>query len=199
MRVRVTALDQAAWYRATDMTAEDLAARLRGEVEPSRAMLIGTAWHAVLENPPSLEFEEAESMGHRFRVECDVDLELPVVRELRAERTYEVDGVSVTLTGAVDGIAGTVITDHKLTNNIDPERYFGSHQWRAYLDIFGADAMDYRLFQAKDEGEVIRITDMQTVRMYRYPGMRGDLMAGVREYLDFIRQYMPEQLEQEAA
>ncbi|MFW5973408.1 MAG: hypothetical protein ACOCTG_05385 [Bacteroidota bacterium] len=181
------------------MEAEDLAARLRGEVGPSRAMEIGTAWHAVLEDPPSLEIEEIESLGHRFRVECDATLELSPIRELRAEHVYEVDGVSVTLTGAVDGLAGTVITDHKLTSRIDPERYFGSYQWRAYLDIFGADAMDYRLFEAKDETDVIRITDMQTIRLYRYPGMREDLIAGIRDYLDFVRQYMPEHLEQKEA
>lgn len=199
LEATVTQLDQLIWFRRLeDMTVDELAARLMGRPEPSRQMEAGTAWHSVLENPPSEPLSAITCNGFHFVIECDAEITLPQVREIRAARAYQVGGVEVRLSGGCDGISGNVVTDHKLTARPDPENYLNSYQWRAYLDIFGADVFEYILYAAKDDGDVIRIRDVAPFRFYRYPGMSDDLMRGIRDYVEFCRDYLPEKL-QEAA
>lgn len=202
MRVHVTDLDQLLWFRRIeDMTTEELISRLRRESPPNRAMAMGTAWHSILENPPSDELLAVERDGFTFLIECDADIELPQVREIRAEKTYMVDGVLVTLTGGCDGITGNVVTDHKLTARPDPEKYLDSYQWRAYLDIYGADVFEYILYHALDrekDGQVI-IKDVMPFRFYRYPEMASDLISGIRDFVEFAKAHLPERFERVAA
>lgn len=204
MRVSVSDLDQLIWYRRIeDMTLEQLLARLRREEPPNRAMLMGTAWHSVLEEPPEDELVAVERDGFNFLIECDAAVDHPQLREIKAEKVYRVNGVDVTLVGKVDGIDGNLVTDHKLTAKPNVENYANSYQWRAYLDIYDADIFDYVVYHAKDLGEdkgnQIIIKDVDTFRSYRYPGMRDDLIVGIREFVEFAREHLPERFEQEKA
>ena len=48
----VTDLDAMVWFRRMeDMETEELVARLRRQSVPNAKMMMGTAFHAVLENP----------------------------------------------------------------------------------------------------------------------------------------------------
>ena len=200
MRVSVTELDQLIWFRKLEsMTTEDLIARLRREEPPNRAMAMGTAWHAVLEEPPEDEILMVSRDGFTFIVETEASITLPQVREIRAEKTYIVDGLPVTLTGGCDGISGNVVYDHKLTDRPNPEKYFDSFQWRAYLDIFGADTFRYVLWHALDKKDTVIIRDVSEFPIYRYPTMRDDLMVGLHDFVHFARQYLPERFETEEA
>ena len=204
MRVHVTDLDQLLWFRRIEaMTTEELVSRLRREEPPNRAMAMGTAWHSVLENPPADELLAVERDGFTFLVECDAEITLPQIREIRAEKTYLIDGLTVTLTGGCDGITGNVVTDHKLTARPDPEKYLDSYQWRAYLEIYSADVFEYILYHALDRGEEkgnqVIIKDVSPFRFYRYPGMENDLLAGIREFVEFARVHLPERLQKAAA
>lgn len=202
MKVHVTDLDQLLWFRRIEsMTTDELVSRLRRESPPNRAMAMGTAWHNILENPPNDELVAVECDGFNFLIECDAEITLPQVREIRAEKTYSVDGVDVTLTGGCDGITGNVVTDHKMTARPDPEKYFDSYQWRAYLDIYGADVFEYVLYHALDRGEdkgnQVIVRDVVPFRLYRYPEMHDDLMAGIREFVEFARVHLPERFDAE--
>ena len=136
MIFHVTDLDSMQWYRKVEsMSSFELIARLQRTSEPNDKMLMGTAWHSVLEDPPD-EIGVVERDGFRFRVECEADIVLPQVREVRAYKNYSVGGCSITLTGKCDGITGNRVYDHKLTFREAPENYFDSYQWRAYLNIF---------------------------------------------------------------
>lgn len=193
LRAYVTDLDQLMWYRRIeDMTLDEICSRLRHESTPNRAMEMGTAWHSVLENPPSDEIEVVKQDGFVFMVETDAEIELPQVREIRTEKTYAVDGVLLTLSGRVDGITGNKITDHKLTARPDPEGYQNSYQWKAYLDMFEADQFEYILYHGTERDSVVTIRDISPFRMYRYPGMADDLLAGIRDYVGFVRRWLPE-------
>lgn len=194
MRLRVSELDQFRYYANSEMTAQELQQRLRGEVPASRKMDAGTAWHAVLENPPA-EVDVIESQGFTFRVECDATLRLPQVREIRAERTYCIDGEPVTLSGGCDGITALLVGDHKLTERPDVERYAQAYQWRAYLELFNATAFDYWLWHAAEKDGVFVIRDMHAVRFWRYPEMHDDLMAGLRDFVEFARFFLPERFD----
>lgn len=192
----VTDLDSLVWFkRIEDMTTAELVARLRRESAPNDKMLIGTAFHKMLENPPD-ELNEVTQDGFTFRIDCDAEIILPQVREIRATKEYHIGGLDVTLTGGCDGITGTKVYDHKLTFRPEPENYFQSYQWRAYLDIYNADSFTYYLYHAIEDGDKISIKEVSQLDMYRYPGMVEDLEDGILEMVEFAREHLPEKIEQ---
>lgn len=199
MKVHVTDLDQLLWFRRIEgMTLEELLARLRREAPPNRAMKIGTAFHSILEDPPEDELITVERDGFNFVIECEAEITLPQVREIRAEKAYQIDGAPVTLTGGCDGISGNVVTDHKLTAKPNPEKYLDSMQWRAYLDIYDADVFEYILYHGLDKGDQIIIRDVSPFRFYRYPEMERDLHAALHEFVAFAREHLPERFKEAA-
>lgn len=192
MKFHVTDLDQMIWYRKIEsMTKEDLVGRLLRTEPANDQMKMGTAWHDILENPPSDSLSEAESGGFTFKVECDGEIILPQIREIRAEKTYTIGNDKVTLAGKCDGITGNKVTDHKLTFRPNPETYFDSYQWRAYLDIFNADVFEYIIYHGAKKKPGVVIKDVSTLTMYRYPGMVKDLESGIRELVQFAKEYLP--------
>ena len=194
--LHVTDLDAYLWYqRIESMTADELRGRLLRTEPPNAAMLAGTAWHSILENPPD-EISTIERNGFTFRVECDAEIALPQVREIRASKSYLVDGVKVTLTGGCDGISGNVVKDHKLTFRPNPETYAESYQWRAYLDIYNANIFQYLLYHAIEKPDAIVIRDVSTMHFYWYPGIRADLEIGIRDLLGFVRERVPEMIKE---
>lgn len=194
LTLHVTDLDQLVWYnRIESKTSDDLIESLLRTSEPNEQMLMGTAWHSILEDPPD-EIDTIENGGFTFRVDFDGEIVLPQIREIRATKTYLVDGVEVTLTGGCDGVTATKVTDHKLTFKPNPGNYFGSYQWRAYLDIYDANVFEYLIYPAVKNGGVVVIKDVISLKMYRYPQMIDDLVYGIQELLWFIRTHVPEMI-----
>jgi hypothetical protein len=186
-----TDLDGWVWYNRLDsMTKDEFIGRLLRTDPPNFKMLAGTAFHSIMENPPDL-ISTINKDGFTFIVDCDVEIQLPQVREIRANKTYFVNGVYVTLTGGTDGITGNRVDDHKLTFDPKPENYFDSYQWRAYLDIYNADMFKYILYHGVEDGNTITIKDVSTMFMYRYPNMQNDLMYKISELLLFTRDNIP--------
>ncbi len=191
MIFHVTDLDALVWYHKTEsMTVGDVLGRLLRTEEPNELMLKGTAWHSILEGPPET-IDAIERNGFAFRVDCDAEISLPQIREIRGEKDYTIDGKAVTLTGGCDGISGNKVTDHKLTFRPNPETYFESFQWRAYLDIFNADIFEYIIYSARDRKDETIIYDISPMLMYRYPEMERDLEQGIRNLVGFCQIHMP--------
>lgn len=191
VKFHVTDLDSILWFnRLEDMTTKELIDRLMRKSSPNESMLAGTAWHSILENPPE-EIGEIEKDGFDFKVTCDCEIIMPQIREIRASKKYEVDGFSVTLTGGCDGITGNEVSDHKLSFNPNPDTYFTSYQWKAYLDIYQADIFNYIIYHAKEKDGAIEICDVSKLTMYSYPGMETDLVDGIRNLLNFAKDHMP--------
>lgn len=195
MKLHATELDQLRYWRETELPLEEIIARLRRELGPTLSMQAGTAWHSVLENPPADTLEYIERGGFEFQIDAEAEILLPQITELRAERTYLVDGCEVTMSGRVDGLSGNVVYDHKLTENADAEYRFVALQWRAYLSLFSADAFEYVLYQANFDKLPIRIFDVSKLRLYRYPEMEADLLDALREFVEFARVHLPERFE----
>jgi hypothetical protein len=192
MIFHVTDLDTLSWYyKIESMTVADVIARLLRTEEPNLKMKRGTAWHSVLENPPD-SLDTVTKDGFTFEITCDAAIMLPQVREVRAEKTYRLDGMDITLTGGCDGISGLKVTDHKLTFKPNPETYMESYQWRAYLDIFDADVFEYIIYAARDNKDKVVIYDISTMPLYRYPEMQDDLMVGIRSLVGFCQAHIPE-------
>lgn len=173
----------------------DLASILRDlqGFEPSEKMLAGTAWHKVLELASLGDIIDAAANGFTFTVSVDIDLSLPEIRELRAAKTYMVDGKPITITGQVDAIEGLRIIDHKTTARFDPERFMAAFQWRLYLEIFGADSFEWNVFEMKETGpRHYEIFAFHPLAQCRYPGMEKDCELLVADFARFTRKYLPD-------
>lgn len=196
LRVSASDLDALRYFLANeDAELEPLLVQLRREGEPTEAIMAGTALHAALENSAPGEYGSLEADGYTFTFEVDGEIDLPEIREIKATREYLVAGCAVTLVGKVDAIAGRTVDDHKFTSRYDAERFMGSYQWRAYLDIFDADTFRWNVFEGradpKDDRRYV-IRDIHRLTMHRYPQLRADLELEIARFVDFARQHLPE-------
>lgn len=202
LRVSVSDLDTYRYYRQNeDVTLEDCIARLRHKTPPTPAMLAGRALHGILEQTAydAPEVISVKGNGYQFNFDCDVDLDVPAVRELKGEVEIETPSGPVTLVGIVDAM-DTTVYDYKLTGRFDAERFADSYQWRCYLYMFGASRFVYRVFVGQEhstgvgfDGEAFShwtIREYHELPVYRYPGMESDVQREVAEFAAFSRQYL---------
>lgn len=202
MRISVSDIETYRRYKANEeVTLEETLAQLRKERPQSPAMLAGSAFHKALETASySDEYAiDIKCDGYEFYFGgCDVDLQVPPVRELKGEVEIDTQFGKVTLVGVVDAM-DTAIYDYKLTGGFDAERLMDSYQWRCYLVMFGADKFVYRVFVGKQDhaeqpllNEPIAwtINEYHELPVYRYPCIEADVQRAVEEYAAFSRQYL---------
>lgn len=178
-----------------EMSLEDLVATIRGERPPTVAMEAGTAFHRALElSPTGMEAESLGANNYTFNIVGDIELELPPVREVRASKTWVVDGLPIAISGQVDAIDGKSVHDHKTTGRFDPDRYVAGCQWKMYLDIFGADHFRWNVFEiaVTDDPLTWDVFAFHRLEQYRYPGMEKDCAGLVASLARFARQHLPE-------
>lgn len=198
MTFRVSELESFRQYLEDDEAdLELLLARMRGQTQPSEAMLAGTAFHKALEmSPTCLEVSSIEADGYTFNFAGDFEIALTNIREVRAGKVYIVDGEPITVSGQLDQIEGKRVEDHKTTGRFDPERYLGGYQWRLYLEIFGADHFRWNVFEIKQPDEmeplVWDVIAAHRLEQYRYPGMHADCQRLVEQLARFARIHLPE-------
>lgn len=154
----------------------------------SNAMRVGTAFHKALEQAPPGEYSTLEANGCTFEIPEDCEIDAGKFLELRACKTYMVDGKPITITGQVDSIDGLVVVDHKTTARFDPDRYLTGYQWRLYLDIFEADIFHWNVFEldAIDEA-TFRVRATHRLEQYRYPGLGNDCQRLVADFARSMR------------
>lgn len=173
----------------------DLLAQLRKQEPPTEAMLAGTALHAALERAEIGDHARLEANGYTFDMDIEGEIDMPVIRETKGTRDYEIDGCVVTLVGKVDAIHGRRVDDHKFTSRYDAERFMGSMQWRIYLEVFDADEFRWNVFEGKEtEPKTYRVYGFHQLRMHRYPGMADDVVKEVGRFLAFAREHLPERV-----
>jgi hypothetical protein len=185
------------WQQDEEADLDLLLARMRGESEASEAMLAGTAFHKALELAPTgLHSSNIGALGYEFRFSDEFELALPNVREVRAGRTYMVDGEPIVISGQLDAIEGKRVEDHKTTGRFDPERYLGGYQWRLYLEIFGADVFRWNIFEIRvmDDPLVWEVFAAHRLEQFRYPGMGADCERLVADLARFARVHLPERV-----
>lgn len=162
-------------------------------IPESPAMRAGTAFHKALElAQPGTEVMTLEAMEHIFTFIGDFEISLPVIRELRASKTYMVDGKPIVISGQVDDIEGLRVDDHKTTSRFDPDRYLSGYQWRLYLDIFGASIFRWNIFEISemDTPGFYEVFAQHKLEQYRYPNLGADCQALVERFARFVRQYV---------
>lgn len=197
MRISATQIDAYLRWRANeDAPLEEIRDYLLRKTPPTDAMRAGSAFHKVLEHSTYGEIEEAEQDGFVFDLtELDCVFELPEVRELKMECLTVLAGFPVTVVGVVDAQHGRGVYDHKLTSRFDAERYADSYQWRCYLHWFGFDWMRYNVFEAYQpaaEPGLYIVRHFHPLTFTRYPELGADVDRVSREFVLFLREYVPE-------
>ncbi len=191
MRISVSDIDQWRWWKDhEEMELGELLARLRRQGKETEAMRAGTALHRALEHSQPSELEALESDGYRFTFECDCELGMPDCREVKLSKSLTVDGTPVTLVGVVDSWHGSTIEDHKATNQIDADRFMSSFQWRFYLWMFQARVFVWNIFAITPdarEPNQYRVREFQRLTQYAYPGMSGECLHELTEFVRFAR------------
>jgi hypothetical protein len=179
------------WETDEDAELQPLLDKLAGTFQPSDAMLAGTAFHKALELAEA-DAEELQANGLRFRFAHPCEVELSPVRELRASKTYHVDGEPIVISGQVDQLDGRRIDDHKTTGRFDADRYLAGYQWRLYLDIFGADVFRWNVFEiaAGEDADLYMVNAMHRLQQYRYPELGADCQALVERFARFVREHV---------
>lgn len=208
LRVSATDVDALRFFKAPpvpemQIELDDLLRRLRRQEPATEAMLAGTAFHQALESAPPGEYADLAAGGYTFDLAGIVgELEVPPIRELKTTREYEIDGITVTLVGKVDALHGRRVDDHKLTGSLDVEKYLSSFQWKAYLELFGADEFRWNVFEGKEtrpHSKHYVITALHPLSAYRYPSMRADVENEIGLFVEFAREWLPERIVREAA
>lgn len=195
IRLSVSDLETYRYWKADEgSTVEQLVERLAHRAPPTPQMMAGRALAKLFELArDGDEVLVTEVDGWRFTFALDQAFALPPVRELKAEVVYQTPNGPVTLVGKVDGLAGLTVHDQKLTERWDPERYLDSLQWRAYLDMFGADTFVYDVFVAYYSGaNDVKITEYNRMPFYRYPGLADDVRRAVVELAEVVAEFVPE-------
>ena len=188
------------FYDEEDADLADLVRQLRHLMPSTEAMEAGTALHAALEHAEPGDHKGFERDGFIFSFDTDAEIDLPVIREMKATRDYVVDDVIVTLVGKVDCLHGKRIDDHKFTARFDADRYMDSYQWRVYLEVFGADLFRWNIFEAIESApKHYIIRNVHKLEMHRYPGIAEDVERVVRNFVVFARDHLPERFQRAAA
>lgn len=211
IRISVTDLESFRYWREQEhSTVEELVARLRHEEPPSPQMAAGGAFAKLMETAQSYPdrsqvgdcYQDVEVDGWRFVFELDAELELPDVRELKAEQVFQTSVGPVMLVGKVDGLDGLTVHDQKLTESWDAEKYVDSLQWRAYLVMFEAQSFVYDVFVGRYKRDrdrkiipgQVTVTDYHRMAFYAYPGVRADVQRAVENVAAIIAHHIPERV-----
>lgn len=201
LRVSVSDLDSFRQFRDDeDGDLNALLRQIRRLEPPSEPMLAGSALHKALEvlPPDAPEVLSLASDGYVFSIECDIAMDLPRTRELKAESVLDVQGTIVTLVGKVDAIEGTRVDDHKTTGYFDAERFHAGYAWRCYLMMFGANRFRWNVFEMKPHGpeKVYAVTGFHQMEQFRYPGMEADVLRLLTAYVRFAEQHLSDMFQE---
>ena len=181
---RVSFVDK--WRRWMDDEDAELADLF--DDRPSAVMEIGTAFHKAVELAPPGDHAVLEANGCRFEIPDDFEIDAGKFLELRASKTYVVDGQPIVISGQVDSLDGLTIDDHKTTARFDPERYLSGFQWRLYLDIFEADRFRWNVFEIEEvDQDTFRVRAAHRLEQFRYPGLAEDCQRLVADFARFMR------------
>jgi hypothetical protein len=205
MRLSVTHLDSFQYWRGQEsLTLDHLLTELRGEVAPTPAMLASRAFHKVLEDVPAgLLDGRVIKDGYVFDFSglkdgvatFDGVVTLPNCRELKVEREIATPSGPVVLAGKVDALTGLTVSDWKLTERVDMEKYADSWQWRAYLWMLEAERFEYHAFLAKysaKDPNVVAIAGYEVFPLYTYASIGADVTQVVGDLARTVKGRLPE-------
>lgn len=190
LRISTTTLEAFRLYQTADWFPEqDLINTITGVRVETGAMRLGTAFHAVLEDPDRYRvFTGYSCDGFSFP---DATMR-PALALIDRSGPFEVKSQATllghTVVAKADQIVGARIYEHKTTtNSFDADKYLASFQWRFMAAIFQPVSVTYRVFLLEEPREgIVGLKGMETVTVYPYPALRTDCETLLRQFLDYV-------------
>lgn len=200
VKVRTTTLEAFRRVLCTEYGSEiDLINSLKGQPSPPNALMCaGTEFHGLLAS----EAANVVRYGRDHKAEAsrqfsfDGEQVLAARRhvgeglcEVYGEKTFDVAGRPVKVTGHVDWIYGLMVQDHKCKfSTPDAKDYEPSVQWRFYLSLFEANVFRYNLFHFSDPSpeNYCHLKETVSFRFWRYDGMEAECIQWLARFLDWL-------------
>lgn len=194
LRISVTTLEQFRLYlKDTFVTEESLLASIRGEFKPTRPMLLGTAFHAILETPNECRRGDGTYTAEGIVFPADVVepclevFDRSGVFEVKLPKVYHVDGREMTVVAKADQLVGRESVENKTKwSAFYIDNYMDSYQWRFYLDIFEASRVKYNVFCISENAGGFRLNSIEQFSMYPYPALQRDCYNLLRHFVEFV-------------
>jgi hypothetical protein len=113
----------------------------------------------------------------------------PRIWQVKSAKVWSLPGDAPTVVAKADGVLGQRLIENKTTTgSFDFAHYERGYQWRFYLDIFEAPAIEYHVFRLDDHGNgVVEVKDVETFTLYPYPALHDDCTELLTAFLDFVR------------
>jgi hypothetical protein len=172
------------------------------ETTPTHRMLVGTAWHRLLELDTlkdrlvSADGGLVTSDALLFRAQDVVEANQITgwgLREVPGARVLDVGATPVLITAVADHLAGLTITDHKTTLDApDLGSYEPALQWRVYLWVHDMRRFRYLVWHMKEpkkEGEPYALKGHGEASFFPYPDLVRDLTEWVARFLDWCHRH----------
>jgi len=198
IRISTTHIESFRQYSGGLLEEETFLARLRRERPPTREMQLGTAFHSILENPTecySIDKDVYIADGIEYQGEIIrrciefLPTSTTAIAELKETKIYDLGGELVEVVGKVDSIDGLIITEYKTCwGGFNFDKYYESCQWKFYIDIFGAMAVNYNVFcfyDSKRSG--IQLKSVERFVMPVYHGMNQHIELLLKQFVDYIK------------
>lgn len=199
LRVSVTTLEEFRLYM--DPTVHwkleaELLATIKGEKMFTPKMRLGTSGHCALENrePDHVKDGWHKCYGFAWSPETVAAIRpyYPTggVSEIKGERTFDIDGEEVTLSGKGDYFIGTRLVEGKFTlSPFNPDLYMASMQWRSYVLIYGALAVEYVVFCSKldEESGEVTVSEVHPFTLYPYSRLGDDVMDLLDMFVAYVK------------
>jgi hypothetical protein len=190
-------------------TEEALVAKFSGVFTGNEYTRIGTAFHRIIEEGDVTNHEKDKRwllvddipiIFHKNHVDMALKYKAeiqPCFHEIRCEKTYQVLGEEITLTGAVDVLHGLMIRDIKTKYSTmrSEEDYTDSIQWKAYCDIFEVPLFTYDVFGFEDYDPSVLGHDVSCLVLHRYdpipcnsyPTIEFDIIKLLEKFLEYVK------------
>jgi hypothetical protein len=215
LRISVTTLDSYRRYvqeqdeEMSENMLGELIASIKGDFTPTSQMLRGQAFHAVLERPHQCYIEQGDTFyangfyfaGDGIREALNV-IDHAGIFELKTTNRYDTALGAVTVVGKADILLGNTVFENKTrwlqTNgnvfkgisaydeNEMYERYQASLQWRFYLELFGADYVQYNVFYLSEHLNRIPLHATQQFTFERTAETPYECYDWVQEFVAFV-------------
>jgi hypothetical protein len=200
LRLNATLLESTRLYQAGVIGADSLIDSITGVYTKTPAMELGSAFHAVFEDPDKYLdlLDDAgvyDCQGHTFDAQAvdaavsDIWAQAPVIEAKAEDLVLQTDYGPVRIVCKADALVGLECFELKTSQKVlKPERYMDSMQWRAYVLAFGANKVTYRLVQLKylKYCDVWTVHDRHTISVFPYPQIKQDVTATANELARFI-------------
>ena len=175
------------------MSADDLAATIRGAFVPNHKVNLGTAFGSVLETPQRYAVKDGYRVlvnGEVFEFGADV-MEEPLslidrrgVFEAKAVKSYGPHDVA----SNADHLVGAHLSEFKTTlSTFDFDKYAQSCQWRFMVDAFQPRKVTYRVFcLSEGSNGVVELRSIESFDLYPYPELHADCARLVGQFAEYV-------------